>query len=412
MTLLSVENALALLLSDACPLEEERIALAHGLNRILSRDLTAQQTQPPFSASAMDGYAVRHCDLTKIPVRLNMVGQSLAGHRFSGKLKKNEAVRIFTGAPVPDGADTIVIQENTKAVGPVVEILQGSPPGHYIRKAGLDFVEGSRLLIAGTLLSPAALSLAASMNHGTFFVIRRPRVAVISTGDELVPPGGFLGSDQIIASNSCGVEAIVQQAGGTSFDLGIARDSKQSISALVGSAIKENFDIIVTLGGVSVGDHDLVRPTMEEAGFVFGVTQITMRPGKPFIFGKRGSTRFLGLPGNPVSSLITATIFLKPLVSLLAGYTSKNTQSTDGILQAELINSLNKNDARQEYMRAIATRDDHGKIKVKTIHNQDSSILSGLAMANCLLIRKPYAKAASPGDICSILPINNLTPMG
>jgi molybdopterin molybdotransferase len=405
MALLAVDDALAAILKDANSLPGENVPLAEAAFRVLSQDLQALRTQPPFSASAMDGYAVRHIDLADIPVMLNIVGEAGAGHPFDGEITEGECIRIFTGAPVPDSADTIIIQENTEKPddgSKRINILQAAPKGSYIRNKGLDFTNGETLLKAGSMLDPTSLSLAAAMNHASVPVIRKPKVAIIATGDELLLPGSTVGPGQIIASNTYGVTALVQSAGGIALDLGIVRDTIEAHAAAFNIAIQLDADVLVTLGGASVGEHDLVQKVLLDMGAEIDFWRIAMRPGKPLMFGtlphKAGSMRFLGLPGNPVSSLVCSHLFLQPLIATLAERTHANLVETCILGQ-----SLPGNDRRQDYLRAAISINADGQEVATAFEHQDSSMLSLMAQSDCLIIRPPFAKAAYEGDECEIV---------
>ncbi len=405
MALLPVDDALTAILKDANPLSGEDVVLAEAAFRVLSQDLQALRTQPPFSASAMDGYAVRYADLENIPIYLNVVGEAGAGHPFDGEIADGECIRIFTGAPVPESADTIIIQENTEAVGGAqkrVRILQTEARGKFIRKQGLDFTNGETLLKSGTVLDPASLSLTAAMNHAIVPVVRKPIVAIIATGDELLPPGSEIGPGQIIASNSFGVAALVQSAGGIALDLGIVSDTLEDHAAAFMEAMIQHADILVTLGGASVGEHDLVQKTLYNFGAKPDFWRIAMRPGKPLMFGslphQAGSMRFLGLPGNPVSSLVCSHLFLRPLITALAGRAQ-----SDQIDTCILGTSLPENDQRQDYLRASISINADGQEVATSFNRQDSSMLSLMAQSDCLIIRPPFASAANEGDECKIV---------
>ena len=359
MALLPVEEALERLLSDVSPLQDVvTVALRHARGRVLAGDLAARRTQPPFTASAMDGYAMRQDDIATVPSELTVVGQSAAGHGFAGEVGKGEAVRIFTGAPLPAGTDTVVIQENVERLpGTRVRVLEGSAPGRHIRRAGLDFEEGEKLIEAGDRLDAGRLMLAAAMNHATLPVRRRPLVGILATGDELVAPGEEPGPDQIVASNTFGVAAIVEEAGGDVLDLGIAGDRREAIQAGIDAAERGGADVLVTLGGASVGDHDLVQDALTGRGMVLDFWKIAMRPGKPLMFGRLGTRRVLGLPGNPVSSMVCAQLFLRPLVTRLAGL-----PSVDPVFDAVLGKAMPENDHRQDYVRATLGRRPDGTL--------------------------------------------------
>lgn len=397
--LIPVDEALERLLKDVCPLGHEDVPLAAANGRILAKDLASRRTQPPFAASAMDGYAVRHADVSVVPAPLTIVGEAPAGHGFAGTVSAGEAVRIFTGAPVPNGADTVVIQENTRRDGDRVTIQEAPRPGANIRAAGLDFSEGDVLLSAGTRLDYRSLSLAASMNHAALPVQRKPLVAVLATGDELVAPGGNPGPDQIIASNHAGIAAMVEDCGGSVLDLGISPDDAEIMAQHVRRAIKAKADILVTLGGASVGDHDLVQGVLGSEGMELAFWKIAMRPGKPLMAGHLGDTKVLGLPGNPVSSIVCALLFLKPLLARMLNQPVSGGKPAEAVLDAD----LKENDHRQDYVRAVLTGEEDGRLRVTPFPTQDSSMLSLLARSNALIVRPPNAPAAKAGGRVPVL---------
>ncbi len=398
--LISVEEALARILADASPLGTERVAIDVAHDRILAEPLAARLTQPPFDASAMDGYAVRTADVARLPVKLTLVGESAAGHPFSGRVGSGEAVRIFTGAPVPEGADGIVIQEHTAREGAQVLVEGEDVQTDHIRPRGGDFREGMRLLDVGRRLGPRELSLAAAMGHGEITVWRRPKVAVLSTGDELVRPGETPGTGQIVASNHLGVGAMVRGFGAEVIQLGIARDTPESLMSHVARA--KDADILVTIGGASVGDHDLVAPVLSKQGMELAFWKIAMRPGKPLMSGRLGGLRVIGLPGNPVSALVCARVFLVPLVEHLAGHATASEATRPAVAEVP----IEANGPRQHYMRATLTRDGDGLPHVRPVRSQDSSLLSPLAIADCLIVRSPKAGAVAPGETVLVLPLD------
>lgn len=398
MTLLPVAEALSRLLDGAEPGPAEMVPLHEAAGRVLAAPLTALRTQPPFPASAMDGYAIRSADIEAPPQRLRVIGDAPAGRLFAGKVGVGEAVRIFTGAPVPEGADTILIQENTRKLDAgFVEALEPVAPGRHIRRTGLDFSEGEMLLGEGRVLDPAALSLAASANHPALPVVKRPLVAIVATGDELLPPGSSTGPDQIIASNAYGVAAVAKSIGAISLDLGIAPDRKDVIAARVRTALAAGADVIVTLGGASVGDHDLVHDVLAGEGMALDFWKIAMRPGKPLMFGRFEKARVIGLPGNPVASLVCSHLFLKPLLARLGGL-PHDPDIRDAVLGA----AMAANDLRQDYVRATVTSAD-GRMVATPFPVQDSSMLRTLAASNALIIRAPHAPAAEIGAPCRVL---------
>lgn len=396
--LLPIDEALSLLLAGVEPLGAERVGIAESGGRILAGPVRALRTQPPFDASAMDGYAVRAEDVAAPPARLAVIGIAPAGRPFAGAIGPGEAVRIFTGAPVPAGADSVLIQENTRIVEPgFVETLEPVRVGANIRRRGLDFTEGEPLLAAGRLVDASALALAASANHAELDVVRRPLVAVLATGDELLAPGSAVGEGQIVSSNTYGVALIARQAGARTLDLGIAPDDRDAIAAAIDRALEAGADIIVTSGGASVGDHDLVRDVLAAKGGELDFWKIAMRPGKPLMAGTLAGRRILGLPGNPVASLVCSHVFLKPLVARLAGRSH-----VDDVRTGVFGGPVAANDLRQDYLRArIAVVD--GVLVATPSPVQDSSMLRTLAEAGGLVIREPFAPAAEAGDPCRIL---------
>jgi molybdopterin molybdotransferase len=397
---LSVEEALALLLAGAQPLGSERVSISTAHGRVLAEPLAARLTQPPFDASAMDGYAVRAADVATLPARLKLTGESAAGHPFDGSVGVGEAVRIFTGAPVPDGADAVVIQEDTTRDGDTVIVHGDNVELGNIRPRGGDFSAGMMLLDAGRRLGPRELSLAASMGHGDVSVWRRPKVAILSTGDELVPPGETPGVGQIVSSNHLGIGALVHSIGAEVIQLGIARDTKASLVEHVERA--KTADVLVTIGGASVGDHDLVAPVLSQQGMDIAFWKIAMRPGKPLMSGRLGALRVVGLPGNPVSSLVCARVFLVPLIEHLAGAP----RPADVTRPAKATVAIEANGPRQHYMRATLAPGTDGTPLVTPVRSQDSSLLSPLAIADCLVVRAPRAAAVAVGDIVPVLSLD------
>jgi len=400
--LVPAKLALQLVLDGAKAKQVEMLPLAECFERVLAEDLVAKRTQPPFPASAMDGYGVRFGDFSENSV-FSIIGESAAGRPFSGKVGAGECVRIFTGAPVPEGADTVFIQENAVVDGSKVRFSNGGPKGKFVRPAGLDFKSGEKLLLKNTVIDAQSLSLAASMGHGSLPVFIRPVVCVLATGDELVLPGEDIEPGQIIASNTFGVAALAGQAGATVINLGIARDTMEDLSARIRTALEADADLIVTTGGASVGDHDLVKPVMAEFGFEFSFVKIAMRPGKPVIFGKAviegRQRRFLGLAGNPVSSLVSSHIFLKPLIRLLGGYPADTIKPVTAVLDVD----MPANDERKDYMRGVARRGSDGELLVAPFEKQDSSMLATLSKADCLIIRPVHAAPAKAGDSTQVI---------
>lgn len=411
MALLTVDAAMALLLADVQPLPGEQVALLDARHRVLAGPVIATRTQPPFDVSAMDGYAVRAVDVAKVstatPVRLSLIGVAAAGQRFTGRVAAGAAVRIFTGAPVPDGADAIVIQENTTRDpndATTVLVTRGVPESAHLRRAGGDFTAGMALLDAGRRLSAREITLVASMGHASVNVRRRPRVAIIATGNELVLPGMPSGPDQIVCSNPYGVAYLAAGAGADVSFLGIAGDTDAELNSKLDAA--GGADIVVTIGGASVGDHDLVAPVLAARGMTPAFWKIAMRPGKPLLFGRLtrggGMQRVLGLPGNPVSALICARVFLVPLVERLTGLAAA--ASPPRLVPSAV--PLEANGPRTHYMRAVVGPDGRGDEVVTPLPSQDSSLLTVLNQANCLLVRATDAPALPGGASVAILPLD------
>ena len=397
--MISVEVALERILGTFAPLAAEQVSLAAALGRVLASDVSARLTQPPAAVSAMDGYAVRAADVAQAPAHLRVVGMAPAGGAYGKALRPGEAVRIFTGAALPAGADAIVIQEDTSLEGGTVTVREGVPPGRYVRLAGLDFKAGEVGLAAGRCLGPRDIGLAAAMNVPWLPVRRRPRIAVLATGDEIVMPGDPLGPNQIVSSNALALAAAITAWGGEPTTLGIAADTKESLQSLAAGAA--NADLLVTTGGASVGDFDLVQDALKERGLAVDFWQIAMRPGKPLIFGRLGSTPLLGLPGNPVSSLVCAIIFLRPAMARMLGQNAADS----GPRTARLGCALAANDRRQDYLRARLGQAPDGELVATPFDVQDSSNLSRLTHADCLVVRPPLAPAAKTGERVAIIPL-------
>jgi molybdopterin molybdotransferase len=398
--MISVEEALARIRDSIAPLGAEQVSLAEAHGRVLAEDLAARRTQPPFAVSAMDGYAVRAADVASLPCRLRLVGYVQAGGRHEGVVGPGEAVRIFTGARVPDGADAVVIQEDTEAGdGDVLvrDTLGTFGPGRHIRQAGIDFVEGAIGLSAGRRLTARDIGLAAAMNRPWLLVHRRPRVAILPTGDEVVLPGEPIGPNQIVSSNGAALGALIAGAGGVPIQLGIARDDADTLKTMARGA--EGADLLVTIGGASVGEHDLVQKALGQIGLSVDFWKIAMRPGKPLMFGRLGTTFVLGLPGNPVSALVCGMLFLRPALDRLQGLPG------DGAVVelATAGSDLSPNDRRQDYLRARLTRDAEGGLVATPFARQDSSMMSALAGADCLILRPPAAPAVPAGGRIGII---------
>ncbi|MFQ5775044.1 MAG: gephyrin-like molybdotransferase Glp [Kiloniellaceae bacterium] len=395
--MIPVEEALARITAAFAPLPAETVGLSEALGRVLAEDVVARVTQPPKDVSAMDGYAVRAADVAQAPVRLRVVGRIPAGEAYPGVLGAGDAVRIFTGAPLPEGADAIVIQEDTEPDGDHVLIKQSAPTGRHVRPAGLDFRSGEVGVPAGRLLGARDIGLAAAMNRPWLRVHRRPRVAVLGTGDEVVMPGDPVGPNQIVGSNGLSLAAFVTACGGQPMHLGVAPDDRGALAALADGA--RGADLLVTTGGVSVGEHDLVRAALGDQGLELDFWKIAMRPGKPLLFGRIGATPILGLPGNPVSSLVCATLFLRPAMDVMLGRKSEARPPETAVLGTD----LGANDRRQDYLRARLTFDSEGRRVAVPFGRQDSAMLATLARADCLIVRRPLAAPAKAGEPVEII---------
>ena len=389
--MLSVEEATARILAAFAPLPAETVSIADALGRVLAEDVIARVTQPPADLSAMDGYAVRAADVATVPVTLRQIGVAPAGGAFAGTVEAGQCVRIFTGGPVPHGADAIVIQEDVTAAGDQITIKESAPCGRYVRPAGLDFRAGDVGIKAGRVIGVRDVALAASMNHPWLRVRRRPRIAILATGDEVVLPGEPIGPNQIVSSNGLALAAMVTSSGGEAIQLGVAPDSVDALQELTAGA--RNADLLVTSGGVSVGEHDLVRSALGAKGLAIDFWQIAMRPGKPLMFGRITDTPVLGLPGNPVSSLVCATLFLRPALAKMLGRAETGPVSKPAILGRD----LGANDKRQDYLRATLSADGQGRLVATPFERQDSSMVATLARADCLIVRVPNAPPARAG---------------
>ncbi len=398
MALLSVAEALERVLAHAAPLPAEEVPLADAAGRVLAGDLTALRTQPPADVSAMDGYAVRAADVANVPVRLKIIGEVAAGRPFAHAVGSGQAARIFTGGVIPQGADTVVIQEFTKRDGDGVEVEKSTVKGRHIRAQGLDFKAGDALLAAGHRLTARDLALAAAMNHPRVPVHRRPKIAVLATGDELVQPGTQPAPGQIVSSNSFALAALARAEGADVTDLGIVGDRLDETKAAVRRARDLGVDVLVTSGGASVGDYDLVQAAFAAEGMRLSFWKLALRPGRPLMHGRLGAIQVLGVPGNPVSAFICAFLFLVPLIRRLAGRSDLVPPTESAVLGCD----LPANDERADYLRATLNEGPEGLVATP-FPVQDSSMMLPLAKADCLVIREPYAPAAKAGSRCQIV---------
>lgn len=390
--MISVEDARALLFELVSPLPAETVPLTEASGRVLAQDVAATRDQPPFAASSMDGYAIKSAEV-ELHAMFKVVGEAAAGRRFDGLVGPGQAVRIFTGAPVPEGADFVVIQEDVDRRGDVISITEAPGPKSNIRPAGVDFALGTQIT-APRRIRPEDVALMAAMNIASVPVTQKPTVALISTGDELVMPGETPGPDQIIASNTFGIKALLEEVGTHVRVLPIAQDTVTSLETAFDLA--QGADLVVTIGGASVGEYDLVSDVSEALGLERSFYKIRMRPGKPLMAGRMGDAAMVGLPGNPVSAMVCGYLFLIPMVRRMLGVE----QVLAPFQRARLTAPLTENGPREHYMRAVL--DNHG---IRACDDQDSSLLSVLAQANALLVRQPHDPARAAGDEVQYLPI-------
>jgi molybdopterin molybdotransferase len=395
---LTVAEARGRMLADAARLGVEEVVLAKAVGRVLAAPVVADRDQPPFDASAMDGWAIRRADLGP-NARFQVAGESAAGRAHARPLEAGQAVRIFTGAPVPAGSDLVVIQENATRDGQTVNFtIDREPPPTNIRPAGGDFRSGDVLLVEGARMDAWRLALAAAAGWPSLDVAVRPRVAILATGDELVPPGYVPAPDQIFESGSFALAALVEAWGGQATRLKAQADE---LDAIVRTVAEAPFDLIVTVGGASVGDHDLVKPALATLGLALRVETIAVRPGKPTWFGALGDgRRVLGLPGNPASALVCAELFLRPLLAALTGADPALAIGA-GVLAAP----LPANGPREHWMRAARTLDADGRVKVTPFPDQDSSLVGVFSRADCLVMRAAGAPPAAAGEVIHLLPL-------
>ena len=395
--LISVDEAIDLLLDKALTLPARTVALEDALGAQLAKPVIAKVSRPPAPVSAMDGYAVRLADVRSSGSVLDVIGDAPAGRPFPHSLRKGEALRVFTGSNIPDGADHIVIQEDADREGRKLVCRNAYASAEYVRAAGMDFSIGDELLQTGMVVTAAGLSIAAAANHGALSIFPRPRVGILANGDELRDPGSDLGPGQIVNSNPAGLGALIRQWGGEPVNMGIAKDRLESIRAHIDAA--SDIDIFLPVGGASVGDHDLMRPAFADAGFVPVFEKVAVKPGKPTWFSMKGSQRVLGLPGNPASAFVCAYLFLRPLLDPTA---------RQNVVTARTVTVLPGPGARETFLRASARVNDEGMLTVQAADNQDSSLIRPLVESNALIRRQAGAAPAALGDLVDILLISPL----
>ncbi len=397
MALTPVAEALARVLAQASPLPSEAVPLADAHGRVLASDLLARRTQPPDDVSAMDGYAARAADA---PARLQVIGEVAAGHPFQGQVGPGQTARIFTGGVIPPGADTVIVQEDVERAGDFIQISATVSRAKHIRRAGIDFAAGTPLLMRGTRLTGRDLMLAAAMNYPELPVHRRPTVALLATGDELVVPGQNPGPGQIVYSNGYGIMALAKSEAADVVDLGIAQDRLEDIVEAIGRGRTLGANVLVTMGGASVGERDLMQKALAAAGIPLSFWKVALRPGRPLMYAHSAGMHILGLPGNPVSAFVCAVLFLAPLLRKLSGRSDVET----GVEPARLGAPVRANDERADYLRArLAPAPDGGLPLATALPNQDSSLMSPLAAAHCLIVRAPFEPAGAAGETCRIV---------
>jgi molybdopterin molybdotransferase len=397
MNLLPVEDALKVILAATSTTKKEKVAIANAAGRVLAQDAVASFSQPPFDGSAMDGYALKAAEGQK-GAKLKVVGTSAAGEGFDGEVKSGECTRIYTGAPIPNGTDAVIMQEQVDHDGDFITINEDVSPTQNVRFAGNDFKEGTTIIASGTKLSPFHTTLAAAANFAELEVYAQPKITMLGTGDELVAPGGTLQKDQIIASNSYGLLPLFAQYGAKIEDKGIIKDDPQTLKNALRKALDEQPDILVTTGGASVGDRDYVKPMLEELGVKLDFWKIAVRPGKPLMFANYGNTLIFGLPGNPVSALVTASVFVLPAIKAL-----QSLAPAHRTYFLPLKDDLKPNGPREFYHRAKLTNDSDNKLIVDASRAIDSAHLSSLSTCDCFVKQKPFCERKKQGDLVEVI---------
>jgi molybdopterin molybdotransferase len=399
--MISVEEARERILASLHPTPGEVVALPDAWGRVTVTPVIARLTQPPADVSAMDGYALRAADGTLGAV-LKVIGSAPAGHPFDSSVAAGQALRIFTGSVVPAGADAILLQEDATATGTEVRVNEAVTAGRHIRRAGQDFGAGDAVIPAGRRITARDAGLAAAANHPWLTVHRMPRVAILATGDEIAMPGEPIPSGGIVSSNSHALAALVRATGGEPIVLPVARDTREAVAAVADAV--HGVDMLVTTGGASVGDHDLVIESLQSRGMTLDFWQIAMRPGKPLLYGQLGAVPVLGLPGNPVSAMVCAILFLLPALSRLTGLPA----GPPPTIQAFAGAALRANDHRADHLRATVTADAQGRVVVTPFPVQDSAMLRRLAHADALILRAPNAPAVAEGAEVTAIRLDSL----
>jgi molybdopterin molybdotransferase len=399
--MISVEEARQRILDALSPTPAEVVALADAWNRVTVEPVRARLTQPPADVSAMDGYALRAAD-GGLGARIRVVGAAPAGHPFDGQVGAGETVRLFTGSVIPAGADAILLQEDATRDGDLVQVNEAVTAGRHIRRAGQDFAKGDLVIPPGRRITARDVGLAAAANYPWLTVHRRPRIAILATGDEIAMPGEPIPSGGIVSSNSHALAALVRALGGEPMVLPVAPDDSSAISAVADSLA--GMDMLVTTGGASVGDHDLIIASLQARGMTLDFWQIAMRPGKPLLFGQLGATPVLGLPGNPVSAMVCAILFLLPALSRLSGLPATAPPTSTAVLGS----AVKGNDKRADHLRASISTDETGRLVVLPFAVQDSAMLRRLALADALILRPPFAPPLEEGAEVSIIRLDSL----
>jgi molybdopterin molybdotransferase len=399
--MISVEEARDRILADLHPTPAEIVALANAWNRVAAAPVVARLTQPPQDVSAMDGYALRAADGTFGAV-LHVIGSAPAGHPFAGHVGPGQAVRLFTGSVVPSGADAILLQEDATATGREVKVNEAAVAGRHIRRAGQDFGAGDVVVPAGRRLTARDIGLAAAANHPWLTVHRHPRIAILATGDEIAMPGEPIPPGGIVSSNSHALAALVRASGGEPVVLPVAADTREAVAAVADAV--HGMDMLVTTGGASVGDHDLVIESLKTRGLELDFWQIAMRPGKPLLFGRLGPVPVLGLPGNPVSAMVCAILFLLPALGRLSGRPAAPPPTVRAVAGA----ALRANDHRADHLRSTIRTEADGRIVATPFPVQDSAMLRRLAHADALILRAPNAPALPEGSDVTVIRLDSL----